>query len=65
LFLCVIINAIATSIEKSLKNSEGVSKRVNNNIGKAIPALIEDTDTMRVMRITIRKIPRQLSVSRG
>ena len=65
LFLCVMIRATAIKTEKNLNNSEGVSKSVKSNIGKAMPALIEDTDIMRVNSKIIRKTTRHESVSSG
>jgi hypothetical protein len=48
-----------------LNNKDGVSKTVNNNIGNAIPALMEETETIPVIRKTIRNTPKQVSVRYG
>ncbi len=64
-FLCVTISAIATSMEKILRTMEGVSKIKNSKSGKASPALIEETDTIPVIRRTIINTPKQLNVSNG
>jgi hypothetical protein len=50
---------------KILKITDGVLKNRNRKRGNAIPALIEDTDTMPVTNKTIRKMPEQLKVKRG
>ena len=64
-FLCVKIRATDTTIEKILNTVDGVSNTKNSNSGKAIPALIDETDTIFVNKSTTRKTPKQLSVSSG
>ena len=64
-FRWVMSRAIATNIEKILNTTESVPKTVNNKIGKAIPALIEDIDTIPVNMNTIRKITRHARVNKG
>ena len=45
--------------------SDGVSKNKKSNNGNAIPALIDETDTMPVNNNTTRKTPKQQRVRRG
>jgi len=51
--------------ENILKIREGASNKKNSNTGNAIPAAIEDTDTIPVMKRMTRKTPMTDIVSRG
>jgi len=64
-FLCVIIRAIATTTENILKITDGESKNRKRNAGNVRPAIIDETDTMPVIKRTVRKTPIQLTVRRG
>jgi hypothetical protein len=64
-FLCVRIIAMAIKTENILKYIECVLNSVNSNIGKAIPMVIDATDTYPVIRSTTRKIEMQDNVRNG
>jgi len=52
-------------IEKTFKKNDGVSNMIKRNNGKAMPAAIDDIDTMPVSRKITMNTPKQHPVSRG
>ncbi len=64
-FLWVIKRDIATRTEKILNTNEGVSNMRKRNTGNAIPALIEETETIPVISNIVRNTPKQHKVSMG
>jgi hypothetical protein len=64
-FLWVTTRDILIIIENILNNSDGVLKKRKSKTGKAIPAIIEETDTIPVSNSTTRKTPMQQRVSKG
>lgn len=59
------MRAIATRSENILNIRDGVSKKINRNSGKAVPALIDETDTYPVIKRIKTKTPAQERVSTG
>jgi hypothetical protein len=64
-FLWVNTRDILIIIENILNNTDGVLKKRKRKTGKAIPAIIEETDTIPVINNTTRKTPMQQIVSKG
>jgi hypothetical protein len=62
-FLWVNIRATDTTMENTLNKTEGVSKKRNKKIGKAIPALIDESETYPEISKTKRKTPKHEIVS--
>jgi hypothetical protein len=64
-FLWVTTRATQIIIENILNNTDGVLKNSKRKTGKAIPAIIDEIDTIPVINNTTRKTPIQHIVSNG
>lgn len=62
---CVMIRRIATTIEKVVNTGLSFPNTTLSTIGKAIPAIIDDKETMRLANKTIKKTLNERQVETG